>query len=166
MIGTLGATTEIIYIVTKSTTAMLACDDATTRRIGRRRKRKDRSTAFIRRTTFESQSLLNATMNEFNINSNVWIELCGSLLLFCLVWNMSASVDFDALQHQLHNQKAILTGLALQFLVMPFLGFTVVRVMQLPHEVSLILLVLCSSPGGSFSNFFCSLFNGDLALSG
>ncbi|GAX23001.1 solute carrier family 10 (sodium/bile acid cotransporter), member 2 [Fistulifera solaris] len=104
-------------------------------------------------------------MNEFNINSNVWIELCGSLLLFCLVWNMSASVDFDALQHQLHNQKAILTGLALQFLVMPFLGFTVVRVMQLPHEVSLILLVLCSSPGGSFSNFFCSLFNGDLALS-
>jgi predicted Na+-dependent transporter len=115
---------------------------------------------------FASLSIIDGTMNEVDISSNVWIELCGSLLLFCLVWNMSASVDFDALQHQLHNKKAILTGLALQFLVMPFLGFIVVRVMQLPHEVSLILLVLCSSPGGSFSNFFCSLFNGDLALSG
>lgn len=105
-------------------------------------------------------------MNEVDFNSNVWIEIFGSLLLFCLVWNMSASVDFDALQHQLHNKKAIVTGLSLQFIVMPFLGFTVVRVMQLPHEVGLVLLVVTSSPGGSFSNWFCSLFNGDLALSG
>ena len=105
-------------------------------------------------------------MNEVDISRNIWIEICGSLLLFCLVWNMSASVDFDALQHQLHNKKAIFTGLALQFLVMPFLGFTAVRLLQLPQEICLILLVVTSSPGGSFSNWFCSLFNGDLALSG
>jgi hypothetical protein len=27
------------------------------------------------------------------------------------------------------------------------------------------LLILCSSPGGSYSNWWCSLFNADLALS-
>lgn len=95
-----------------------------------------------------------------------FIEILGSLLLFGLVFGMSATVDIHALQAQLHNSKALMTGLFLQFGCMPFLGFLVVRILRLRYEVGIVLLVLTSSPGGSYSNWFCSLFNADLALSG
>ena len=39
------------------------------------------------------------------------------------------------------------------------------RAFQLPPHYGVTLLVLCSSPGGSYSNWWCSLFNADLALS-
>jgi predicted Na+-dependent transporter len=94
------------------------------------------------------------------------VEVIGSILLFCLVFGMAATVDIACLRAQLGNARAISTGLLLQFVVMPFLGFLVVKVLRLDYEVGLILLVITSSPGGSYSNWFCSLFNGDLALSG
>jgi predicted Na+-dependent transporter len=94
------------------------------------------------------------------------VEVLGSILLFCLVFGMAATVEIECLRAQLGNVRAIVTGLLLQFVVMPFLGFIVVHALRLDYEVGLILLVITSSPGGSYSNWFCSLFNGDLALSG
>lgn len=76
-----------------------------------------------------------------------FIEILGSLLLFGLVFGMSATVDIHALQAQLHNSKALMTGLFLQFGCMPFLGFLVVRILRLRYEVGIVLLVLTSSPG-------------------
>lgn len=93
------------------------------------------------------------------------IDITGSVLLFCLVFGMSATVDIGALQAQLKNQKAILLGLAMQFIVLPFLGFSVVKLLDLGHATSMTLLVVTSSPGGSYSNWWCSMFNADLALS-
>lgn len=37
--------------------------------------------------------------------------------------------------------------------------------LQLSHAMGITLLVVTSSPGGSYSNWWCSLFNADLALS-
>ena len=37
--------------------------------------------------------------------------------------------------------------------------------MKLPEPLGLTLLVVTSSPGGSYSNWWCSVFNADLALS-
>jgi len=78
---------------------------------------------------------------------------------------MSATVDIHSLQAQLHNRKAIAAGLFLQFGIMPFLGFLVVKLLDLDNATGVTLLVVTSSPGGSYSNWFCSLFNADLALS-
>jgi len=94
-----------------------------------------------------------------------WIAVAGNLLLFCLVYGMSATVDIQCLQEQLHNTRAIATGVFCQFLILPALGFVVVKLLQLPAAVGITLLVVTSSPGGSYSNWWCSLFNGSLALS-
>ena len=104
--------------------------------------------------------------NVYNSNQNVLVAIVGSILLFCLVFGMSATVEIKHLRDQLKNGRAIFSGLFLQFFLMPFLGFMVVRGLRLDFETGLILLVVTSSPGGSYSNWFCSLFNGDLALSG
>jgi len=93
------------------------------------------------------------------------VEIAGNCLLFCLVFGMSATVDIGCLQAQLKNQRAILTGLFLQFVVLPFLGFAVVKALRLNHAMGITLLVVTSSPGGSYSNWWCSMFNADLALS-
>ena len=53
----------------------------------------------------------------------------------------------------------------MQFLILPFIGFVVVKALQLPAATGITLLVVTSSPGGSYSNWWCSLFNAELSLS-
>jgi len=56
-------------------------------------------------------------------------------------------------------------GLFLQFIVLPFIGFLCVRIFLLTPPLGLTLLVVTSSPGGSYSNWWCSIFNASLSLS-
>eukprot|EP00527_Entomoneis_sp_CCMP2396_P009406 CAMPEP_0198138550 /NCGR_PEP_ID=MMETSP1443-20131203/1930_1 /TAXON_ID=186043 /ORGANISM="Entomoneis sp., Strain CCMP2396" /LENGTH=367 /DNA_ID=CAMNT_0043800355 /DNA_START=188 /DNA_END=1292 /DNA_ORIENTATION=+ len=99
------------------------------------------------------------------MNWDAAIEWFGIILLFCLVFGMSATVDINHLKQQLRNKEAILTGLFLQFIILPLLGFWMVITLQLDKATGITLLVVTSSPGGSYSNWWCSMFNGDLALS-
>ena len=93
------------------------------------------------------------------------IEIAGNILLFALVFGMSATVDFSSVRGQLGNTRAILCGMFLQFFVLPLLGFCAVKFLNLDKATGITLLVLTSSPGGSYSNWWCSVFNADLALS-
>mmetsp|Transcript_43496 Transcript_43496/g.105443 ORF Transcript_43496/g.105443 Transcript_43496/m.105443 type:complete len:441 (+) Transcript_43496:679-2001(+) len=93
------------------------------------------------------------------------LEVISNILLFALVFGMSATVDIQCLRHQIKNIRAILLGVICQFLLLPVLGFAVVKLFDLEPAVGITLLVVTSSPGGSYSNWFCSIFNADLALS-
>lgn len=93
------------------------------------------------------------------------LALTGNVLLFSLVFGMSATVDIKCMKEQANNRKAIFAGICCQFVVLPLLGFLVVNVLDLDHAMGITLLVVTSSPGGSYSNWWCSLFNADLALS-
>lgn len=81
------------------------------------------------------------------------IEVLGSVLLFMLVFGMSATVDLDRMLKQLENKRALATGVLLQFAVLPFLGFMTVKMLDLSKAMGITLLVVTSSPGGSFSNW-------------
>jgi predicted Na+-dependent transporter len=94
-----------------------------------------------------------------------FMDIVSSILLFSLVFGMSATVETKSCFAQLKNQKAILTGVFLQFVILPFMGFLVVKLLNLDHPTGVMLLVVTSSPGGSYSNWWCSMFNADLALS-
>lgn len=78
---------------------------------------------------------------------------------------MSGTVDPVSLRNSLGNWRAIGCGLFLQFLILPFIGFLCVRTFLLPPTLGLTLLVVTSSPGGSYSNWWCSIFNASLSLS-
>jgi predicted Na+-dependent transporter len=92
-------------------------------------------------------------------------EIIGPVLLFGLVFGMSGTVEIKALFKQIRNAKAICICLAMQFLLLPAIGFLCVKLFDLPAEIGIILLVITTSPGGSYSNWWCSLFNAELALS-
>mmetsp|Transcript_3016 Transcript_3016/g.4442 ORF Transcript_3016/g.4442 Transcript_3016/m.4442 type:complete len:476 (-) Transcript_3016:3272-4699(-) len=95
----------------------------------------------------------------------LWAEIASSVLLFFLVFGMSATVDIRQLRKQVSNKTALLIGISLQFIILPFLGFVVVNVLNMDAPMGITLLVITSSPGGSYSNWWCSIFNADLALS-
>jgi predicted Na+-dependent transporter len=97
--------------------------------------------------------------------ASIWIELLSAVLLFSLVFGMSATVEIAHMRKQAHNSTALLIGVSLQFIILPLVGFLTVQLLSLPAEVGITLLVITSSPGGSYSNWWCSMFNADLALS-
>lgn len=98
----------------------------------------------------------------------VLIQVLSNVLLFMLIFGMSATVDIKRIKRQLRNCYAISAGVFLQFIVMPLLGFIAVISLKnygLTMPMGITLLIVTSSPGGSYSNWWCSLFNADLALS-
>ena len=92
-------------------------------------------------------------------------EIFSSALLFSLVFGMSATVDINHMLKQIRNWRALMIGVSLQFMILPFIGFLVVKILKLDAVIGITLLVVTSSPGGSYSNWWCSMFNADLALS-
>jgi len=81
------------------------------------------------------------------------MSITGNCLLFCLVFGMSATVDMRQMERQLRNKPAILTAIGMQFVVIPFIGFLVVHLFQLDFPVGVTLLIITTSPGGSYSNW-------------
>lgn len=95
-------------------------------------------------------------------------QIVSAVLLFVLIFGMSATVDVTHLREQVHNKFAILTGVATQFIIMPLLGYASVTLLNghgLTEPMAVSLLIVVASPGGSYSNWWCSMFNADLALS-
>jgi predicted Na+-dependent transporter len=81
-----------------------------------------------------------------------WAEIGAHALLFFLVFGMSATVDIPRMKKQMRNRSALLIGIALQFVILPFVGFCIVKLLNLSAPLGITLLVVTSSPGGSYSN--------------
>lgn len=129
----------------------------------------------------ESDSRISITPPAWSINTtrhlgtaaesewfHILAQIVSSTLLFILIFGMSATVDVRHLQEQVHNKVAISTGVATQFIIMPLLGFVAVILLNghgLTEPMAISLLIVTASPGGSYSNWWCSMFNADLALS-
>ena len=123
---------------------------------------------FLSTTTtanMESDDNEEATAND----QNPFGVALSYIFLFFLIFGLSATVEMKNLQKQLSNRFAIGTGVFMQFIFMPLLGWLAVLALQnqpgWTREMGISLLVVTSSPGGSYSNWWCSTFNADLALS-
>ena len=98
-----------------------------------------------------------------------WVhEAISSGLLFTLVFGMYATVEIEHLRTQIRNCKAILTGILVQFIILPFFGFVAVKALNMDSALGITLMVITSSPGGSYSNvsdfilFLCDTVKIDL----
>ena len=96
---------------------------------------------------------------------DITAQVITNLLLFLLVMGLASTVNIKDMKAQLKNCKAIGLGLFCQFFLLPFIGWAVIEMFSLPVPIGITLLVVVSSPGGSYSNWWCSLLNADLALS-
>ena len=91
------------------------------------------------------------------------IVLPLALALMMLVMGLSVTVDH--FRRVLQQPALIVTGLLLQWLLLPLLAMVLVRVLALPAELALGVFILAACPGGATSNVISHLSGGDAALS-
>ena len=90
------------------------------------------------------------------------------VFLFFLFLGLAANISIKNFKNKFiikNERKRLLTGLLCQFIVMPFFGYVSVKLTGVDSTLGMTLLIITSSPGGAFSNWWCSLMNADLALS-
>mmetsp|Transcript_7632 Transcript_7632/g.8757 ORF Transcript_7632/g.8757 Transcript_7632/m.8757 type:complete len:424 (-) Transcript_7632:1046-2317(-) len=94
------------------------------------------------------------------------LEATVKILTFFLVSGFASSVEYKYFIHNFKS-KSVYVGIACQFVMMPLIGFTSVVIFQdyLPPLYAVLLILVTACPGGAYSNWFCSVFNADLALS-
>ena len=95
----------------------------------------------------------------------IWKKALTNGLLCLLFFGLAATVETGNFKAKFRAKRGILCGMLCQFFIVPFLGFVSTKIFNLKPVYGITLLVLCSSPGGSYSNWWCSVMNADLALS-
>lgn len=93
-------------------------------------------------------------------------EVLVKILTFFLVGGFAATVDHRYFYRNFKS-RSVYIGVACQFLIMPALGFLSVAFFNnsLPPLYAVILITVTACPGGAYSNWFCSVFNGKFSLS-
>ena len=93
--------------------------------------------------------------------SGNWITLgLGGIML-----GMGLTLRLDDFRRVTQTPKWVMTGLFLQFTVMPFLGWFLGKAFDLPPFFAVGLILVSSCPGGTASNVIVFLSRSNLALS-
>jgi len=95
-----------------------------------------------------------------------WTQITSNIILFLLIASFAASTDY-MINAERRGQvlRGVAIAMVLQFVMLPFVGFCVVRLFSLGTTYGIMLQVMTSCPGGAYSNWWCSLLNADLLLS-
>jgi len=94
------------------------------------------------------------------------LEQALSAVVVCFVMlGMGASLTLGDFTLALQKPKGMAIGLACQYGIMPLLGFSLAKGLNLPDAVAVGLLIIACMPGGTTSNMFTYFARGNLALS-
>ncbi|GAB1542643.1 bile acid:sodium symporter family protein [Scytonema sp. NUACC21] len=87
------------------------------------------------------------------------------IALAIIMLSMGLSLLPKDFQRVSRYPKAVAVGLASQLIFLPLLGFLIAKIVPMPPEIAVGLMVLALCPGGPSSNLITHLANGDVALS-
>ncbi|MCX7872023.1 MAG: bile acid:sodium symporter family protein [Verrucomicrobiae bacterium] len=125
------------------------------------------------------KNLLNWIANLFPI----WVLIGGILALIhpplftwfrgnLIVWGlavimlgMGITLDVSDFQRVMKMPKAILAGFIAQYSIMPFLGWSIAKLMKLDPQYAVGLILVACCPGGTASNVVTYLAKANVALS-
>ncbi|XP_067943869.1 hepatic sodium/bile acid cotransporter-like isoform X2 [Watersipora subatra] len=78
---------------------------------------------------------------------------------------MGTDLDFQVIKENLRRPKAPIIALISQFTIMPLIAYGVIMLMGFTGGKALGFFTMGCSPGGTLSNVYSKLFNGDLSIS-
>jgi BASS family bile acid:Na+ symporter len=87
------------------------------------------------------------------------------IMMMVIMLGMGSSMTYRDFLIAFRKPKGILVGLASQYMVMPFLGYTLAVALGLPPAMAVGLILIACMPGGTTSNIFAYFSKGVLALS-
>lgn len=88
-----------------------------------------------------------------------------ALSLIIIMFGMGLSLKVKDFVQIFSRPKAMLIGLLCQLIIVPIVGFILIRVFTLSPEIAIGVIVISACPGGPTSNLITHLANGDTALS-
>lgn len=89
------------------------------------------------------------------------LNVCIAIIMFGVALSIKPEHFY-----QLKNQKkALFTGLASQYLLLPFLTYLLILILTPSPGIALGMILVAACPGGNVSNFFTLLSRGNVALS-
>lgn len=94
-------------------------------------------------------------------NKFTWQSIIIGIIMFSMGLTLTKE-DFHILAQRPFD---IVIGAVAQYLIMPFLAFTIVKVLNLPDAIALGLILVGCCPGGVSSNIMSYLCGGDVAFS-
>ena len=92
-------------------------------------------------------------------------EALLAVMMIVIMLGMGASLTFKDFRIAMRHPQAILVGFASQYMFMPFIAFTLARVLQLTPEQTVGLVLMGCMPGGTTSNIFAYFSKSLLSLS-
>lgn len=93
---------------------------------------------------------------------NLWlVNITLALIMFGVALNIKMS-DFTNL---LKSPKPVIIGILSQFLLIPFITFLLVNIINPEPSIALGMIIVAACPGGNISNFMSKLAGGNVALS-
>lgn len=99
-------------------------------------------------------------------SSFLWISTKSiTPMLGVVMFGMGLTLKPSDFKPVLMRPKDIIIGELAQFVVMPFVAWMLCKLLQLPTELALGVILVGCCPGGTASNVICYLAKGDIALS-
>lgn len=99
-------------------------------------------------------------------SSFLWINTKSiTPMLGVVMFGMGLTLKPSDFKPVLMRPKDIIIGELAQFVVMPFVAWMLCKLLQLPTELALGVILVGCCPGGTASNVICYLAKGDIALS-
>ena len=91
------------------------------------------------------------------------IILAASLII--IMFGMGLSLVLEDFRQVFVKPKAMFAGLTSQLILLPIIGFILIKFIPAPPEILIGIVILVACPGGSTSNMITYLAKGDTALS-
>lgn len=94
-----------------------------------------------------------------------WMKPRIPLFLGIIMFGMGAALESDDFKRVLQQPKYLAVGALAQFVIMPFLGFVVAKLLRLGPELTAGIILLGACPGGTASNVIAFLARANVELS-
>ncbi len=97
--------------------------------------------------------------------SFLWVKPFIPFLLGLIMFGMGTTIRFDDFRDVWTKRNVVFLAATVQFTVMPGLAVIISRILSLPEEVMIGMVLVGSCPGGTASNVIVYLSRGNVALS-
>lgn len=95
----------------------------------------------------------------------VWLKVYITWMLGIIMFGMGMTMTVNDFKGVLKSPKAVLIGVIAQFAVMPGLAYALCKLLQLPAEIAIGVILVGCCPGGTASNVITYMAKGNVALS-
>ncbi len=99
------------------------------------------------------------------MNQDVVLAIALPVTLFLIMFGMGSGLLINDFVRLKQMPAAILTGITAQMLLLPILAYILLSLFNISPELFVGFMILALSPGGTTSNLFSFMANGNLALS-